>query len=76
MTDPQPLWEAMRQASDAAMATNHPFAIDEQLLAAEIRAVAEWIEKRQVEDYVVTLPDVREVIGLLRAEAERAEQGK
>ena len=41
--------------------------------AAEIRAIAEWIEQRQVEDYAVTLPDVREVIGWLTAEADRAE---
>lgn len=43
--------------------------------AAQIRAIAEWIEQRQVEDYAVTLPDVREVIGWLATEADRAERG-
>lgn len=48
---------------------------DRHSYAAEIRAIAEWIEQRQVEDYAVTLPDVREVIGWLTAEADRAERG-
>jgi hypothetical protein len=41
--------------------------------AAEIRALADWIEKRQIDAYAVAIPDVAEVIGWLRDEAERAE---
>jgi hypothetical protein len=41
--------------------------------SAELYALADWIEKRQIETYAAVIPDVAEVIGWLRAEAERAE---
>ena len=73
-----PLWEVMRRAYDLSP----PVPVDADLdwidrhgYAAEIRALRDWIEKRQVDEYGVTLPDVREVIGWLTAEADRAERG-
>lgn len=75
-----PLWQVMRDAYDKApmppVAFRNCDDIGRYFMAAEIRAVAEWIEKRQVEDYAVTLPDVREVIGWLTTEADRAERGE
>lgn len=74
-----PLWEVMRRAYDVSP----PVPVDADLdwidrhcCAAEIRALAEWIERRQVENYGATLPDVREVIGWLTTEADRAENIK
>lgn len=73
-----PLWEVIDRAWWSSVDTEDPHcsppASDQA--AYVIRAVADWIEKRQVEDYVVTLPDVREVIGWLRDEADRAERGE
>jgi hypothetical protein len=65
MTDPRPLWEVMEESTGTVAEWGDM-----------IRAVADWIENRQVTDYAVTLPDVREVIGWLRAEAARAERGE
>ena len=72
----KPLWEVMRDAYDTpplAPVDADDDWTDRYGYAAEIRAIAEWIEQRQVADYAVTLPDVREVIGWLTAEAGRAE---
>lgn len=74
MTTPShpPLWQVMTQArynSEGARLASIRHAT-----AAEIRAIAEWIEMLQVENYAVTLPDVREVIEWLRTEADRAER--
>lgn len=72
------LWQAMDNGMDAQankeVGQTDPL-VWRRIRAAEIRAVAEWIEKRQVEDYAVTLPDVREVIRWLTTEADRAEMG-
>jgi len=73
-TNRPPLWEVMAQAryeSDGAFYRSVGLAT-----AAEIRAVAEWIEKCQVEDYGRVLSDVRDVIEWLTAEADRAERGE
>ena len=65
-----PLWEVMQvayfQGRDPGCSEPHGY-------AAEIRALADWIEKRQIDTYAVVIPDVAEVISWLRAEAERAE---
>lgn len=70
------LWKVM---IDSYCDATHSVARDMETIAigtaAEIRAVRDWIEQRQVEDYVSPLPDVREVIGWLTAEADRAERG-
>jgi hypothetical protein len=74
MTDtPQdkPLWRVMDLA---AYPTPQP--PGHNYRAVEIRTVADWIEQRQVADYAQPLPDVREVLGWLRAEADRAERGE
>lgn len=71
MTDPRPLWEVMYHSFWKCPKENWRLSC-----AYMIRAVADWIEKRQVGDYAVTPPDVREVIGWLRAEADRAERGE
>ena len=72
-----PLWRQMTDAycdaTDSVVRDMETIAIG---TAAEIRAVRDWIEKRQAEDYAVTLPDVCEVIGWLTAEADRAEKGE
>ena len=65
-----PLWEVMRIAYFRSGASTPAHRYSNQ-----IRAVADWIEQRQIEDYAVTLPDVREVIEWLRAEADRAVRG-
>jgi hypothetical protein len=78
-----PLWEVMRHAYDqssvptALIESSDPETgdclTDRYGYAAEIRALADWIEQRQLGTYAVVIPDVAEVIDWLRAEAERAE---
>lgn len=72
----QPLWAAMRDAYCEATDLE-PFDTEDIAIgnAAEIRAVAAWIENRQVDEYAVLLPEVREVIDWLTTEAKRAEAG-
>lgn len=72
-----PLWLEMRTAYDCSTAPNGSTDdwTERDGFAAEIRALRDWIEKRQVDEYGVTLPDVCEVIGWLTAEADRAERG-
>lgn len=76
MTTPnrQPLWEVMADAflEAGALAPWNDFsAMFARCKAAEVRAVAQWIEKRQIEDYGCVLPDVHEVIEWLTDEASR-----
>lgn len=64
----KPLWVLMRYAFRDAP--------DESMAAcygAEIRVIADELERRQLEDYAVVLPDVQEVVNWLRAEATIAE---
>ena len=84
-TNHPPLWremaEAYRDVETAATTAREIERLAAFGIAAEIRAIAEWIKQRQVEDYAATLPrphhtDVREVIGWLTAEADRAERGE
>ena len=63
-----PLWEVMQIAYFRSGAPTPACRYSNQ-----IRAIAEWIEQRQAEDYAVTLPDVREIIGWLTTEADRAD---
>ena len=65
-----PLWELMLEAFSLRHGD------DKEGMAAELRCVADCLERRQMADYAVVLPDVREVLGWLRAEAERAEAGE
>jgi hypothetical protein len=71
-TQGQPLWRVMNLAYDNS---SHPQWEEHHGMAAEIRAVADWIKRRQEFEYGHTLRDVREVLGWLRAEADRAERG-
>lgn len=75
MTNPQPLWQLMQQARDAAMAANHPFATDGQLLAAEILAVRDWI-LRLPNGYDWGKMQAEALARVLTAEADQAEQEK
>ena len=68
-----PLWRVMQRRADATMAAHHPSVTDEQLLAAEIRAVAEWLYKQGSLDDLVARADT---IKLLYDEANRAERGE
>lgn len=74
MTTPNrpPLWQVMTQARYNSEGSR--LASIRHATAAEIRAIAEWIEMRQVEDYATVIPDVSEVIEWLRTEADRAER--
>lgn len=63
-----PLWRAMQRRADAAMAAYHPSVTDEQLLAAEIFAVRDWLKGE--------LPEGGAWYVLLTAEADRAERGE
>lgn len=74
MTTPNrpPLWQVMLVAYVIRVTIQGS---EHHGVAAEIRAVAEWIEKCQVEDYGRVLADVRDVIEWLTAEADRAERG-
>lgn len=67
------LWRVMQRRADAAMAAYHPSVTDEQLLAAEIRAVAEWLYKQ---GSLADLAARADTIKLLYAKAERAERGE
>lgn len=68
MTNNKPLWVllryAFRDAPEDSMAACY---------GAEIRAIADELERKQLEDYAVVLPDVQEVINWLRTEATIAE---
>lgn len=71
--DRSPLWKVMHNAHNDA---SDPFGNAAlAAYAAEIRAVASWIEQRQVNDYGSPSSDAIEVIEWLTAEADRAEQG-
>jgi hypothetical protein len=69
--DRSPLWRAMH---DAFMYTRSG---EKGRLgfAREILALRDQIEQLQIENYSVVLPDVREVLHWLTAEALRAERG-
>lgn len=69
--DRSPLWRKMHDSFWQCPQDNWRLSS-----AYMIRAVAKWIEESQVEDYGVLLPDVREVIERLTAEAKRAEKGE
>jgi hypothetical protein len=64
-SDREPLWLHMA----AAYAQDHN---RQQAYAAEIRAVADWIEARQIAEFAVVLTEVKDVLWWLRTEAERA----
>jgi hypothetical protein len=70
--DRPPLWRVMH---DAFLSSTLSGEEGHQGFAAEIRALRDQIEQRQVDDYAVVLPDVQEVLNWLTAEAERAERG-
>ena len=70
----QPLWKAMAHAyAKATKSTIEDTDVIRLGNAAELHSIADWIEKRQIDTYAVVIPDVAEVIGWLRIEAERAE---
>jgi hypothetical protein len=75
MTDPtnRPLWQAMQDAYCGTDFTPEP--LDAPLYAAEIRAIAEEIERRRrlLEPGYNLSPE--EIIAWLLAEADRAEAG-
>jgi hypothetical protein len=71
-TQDQPLWWVMQ---GAYFEGRNPGFSDRHGYAAEIRAVADWIKRHQEFEYGHTLRDVREVLGWLRAEVDRAERG-
>ena len=73
--DRPPLWLVMQDATAKLRNACYPFAASDRVVATEIRAVRDWIEQWQIENYSVVLPDVREVLDWLTAEALRAERG-
>ena len=89
MTTPNrpPLWRQMQRAADAAMATYHPSATDEQLLAAEIRALRDWLVPEEAEPtgmrpcgdtysaQSIKRGERQRLRALLTTEADRAERG-
>lgn len=82
MADPTPtpgrLWRTMLAAFSNRWLDVEPTSTDNAAglaYAAEIRALRDWIEQWQIENYSVVLPDVREVLDWLAAEALRAERG-
>jgi hypothetical protein len=86
-----PLWREMQRRADAAMASYHPSVTDEQLLAAEILALRDWLVPEE-EAYKPVFPSLsdnpldlimasqlgqrRQLRSILTAEAERAERGE
>lgn len=73
----KPLFEVMADAffeTGASAPWSDFSAMFARCKAAEVRAIAQWIEKRQIEDYGCVLPDVREVVEWLTAEADCAER--
>lgn len=70
----KPLWKAMAdayaEATDSTIKNTDVIRIGN---AAELRALADWIEQRQIDNYAVVIPDVAEIIGWLRTEATAAE---
>ena len=71
-SDRPPLWRVMH---DAFLSKDLSGPHGRLGLAQEIRAVRDEIEQWQIENYSVVLPDVREVLDWLTAEALRAERG-
>ena len=63
-----PLWALMRHAGDSAPGTPRDAA------AAEIRALASWVEDRCQRDFKQVLFDVKWTCDLLRSEADKAEE--
>jgi hypothetical protein len=79
-TNRPPLWRQMQRAADAAMATYHPCATDEQLLAAEIGALRDWLlpdegPRPDLSHAGAQWDDRQRLRDLLTAEADRAERG-
>jgi hypothetical protein len=68
----RPLWEVMAAAHARAIA-GKPNAGATDGYAAELRALATWIEQRQGAYYGHIPVAVRETTNLLRSEADRAE---
>jgi hypothetical protein len=89
MTAPNrsPLWKVMEQACDAVIAAQHPFAREEQCLAAEIRALRDWLVPEEAEPtgmrpcgdtysaQSIKRGERQRLRALLTTEAERAERG-
>lgn len=81
--DRPPLWRVMKQASTDAEAAYYPFASSDRVLAAEIRALRDWLLPEQPEPQPGYRYEQRHIIWLwnqrlraqLTAEAERAEWG-
>lgn len=69
------LWQMMQSARDATIASNHPFATDEQLMAAEIRAVSAWLLQLP-NGYGWAEWQAKAIAKILDNEASRAEQGE
>lgn len=72
-TNRPPLWREMQRRADAAMSAYHPSVTDEQLLAAEIRAVRDYLFPGGRPDPAGVSLDCLTIWDELTAEAERAE---
>ena len=80
MTDPTnrlPLWKVMRHAYDQRSPQADDQMDDQLGYAAELRAIANWIEKRAAfgpeESISLLMPMVWRIAGMLLDEADRAE---
>ena len=81
--DRPPLWRVMGQAAIDAEAAYHPFASSDLVLAAEIRALRDWLVPEQPEPQPGDRYEQRHIIwrhdqrlrAILTTEADRAEQG-
>lgn len=73
-----PLWQQIDRAWWSLVNTAEPHCNppSSDQAACVIRAVGEWIEQRQVENYGRVMSDVRDVIDWLAVEADRAERGR
>lgn len=81
MTDPtptSPLWQIMRDASYTvdALGIGSDDRFMRKVAAAELRAIAKWIEQRAASSHTVSsedMPTVWRIVGMLQVEADRAE---
>lgn len=81
--DRPPLWRVMERASTDAEAAYYPFASSDRVLAAEIRALRDWLVPEQPEPQPGDRYEQRHIIwrhdqrlrAILTAEADRAELG-
>jgi hypothetical protein len=71
MNTPEPLWRGVSKGHDDGFGTSIGY--PRHSFAAELRAIENWIWRKQLEH---CLPDTRELLALLRAEADRAEAGE